>query len=197
MTMYENEFVKYKSLNQLAESDGTVIFGGSDDVAIPIGELKQAFALNDSIYNRSCSELSVANAAKMYSECVSELCPDTVLLHIGDADLSDFENNEAGFEIDYRRLISTVRGENRNCRIVIVSLKNYDNNTVVAKMNLLLKSISDSEKCEFEDISQKRTWNVKASSETASFIYEIGFDRPLGIKRPIYNLVRILFCYKG
>ena len=195
--MYEKEIAKYKLLNQLAESDGTVIFGGSEDVSIPLGELKQAFALNDSIYNRSFSGLAVADAAKMYSECVSELCPDTVLLHIGDADLTDFEKNESGFETDYRALIGTIKEKNKNCRIVIVSLKNYDDHALVSKMNQQLKTIADSEKCEFEDISQKRAWNVKASSETASFIYEIGFDSPLNIKRPIYNLVRILFCYEG
>ena len=41
--MIENEIAKYKSLNQLAEADGTVIFGGNNDVNIPLGELKQAF----------------------------------------------------------------------------------------------------------------------------------------------------------
>ncbi len=195
--MIENEIAKYKSLNQLAEADGTVIFGTSSDVNIPLGELKQAFALNDSIYNRSFSRLTVADAARAYSECVAELCPDTVLLHIGDADVASFDGNGATFEANYRDLIATIREKNKGCRIVIVSLKNYDNNATVANINKLLCEIADSEKCEFEDISTKQKWNVKESSETASFIYDIGFVRPLNIKRPIYNLVRILFCYEG
>jgi lysophospholipase L1-like esterase len=195
--MIENEIAKYKSLNQLAEADGTVIFGGNNDVNIPLGELKQAFALNDSIYNRSFSELSAADAARVYGECVAELCPDTVLLHIGETNVSDFAGNEPAFEENYRTLIGTIREKNKDCRIVIVSLKNYDNDITVAEINKLLCEIADSEKCEFEDISAKRSWNVKESSETASFIYDIGFVRPLNIKRPIYNLVRILFCYEG
>ena len=40
--MFEKKIAKYKSLNQLAEADGTVIFGTSSDVNIPLGELKQA-----------------------------------------------------------------------------------------------------------------------------------------------------------
>jgi hypothetical protein len=195
--MIENEIAKYKSLNQLAEADGTVIFGGNNDVNIPLGELKQAFALNDSIYNRSFSDLSVANAARVYGECVAELCPDTVIVHIGGADVSDFGDKETEFEENYRTLIGTIREKNKDCRIVIVSLKNYDNDITVAEINKLLCEIADSEKCEFEDISAKRSWNVKESSETASFIYDIGFVRPLNTKRPIYNLVRILFCYEG
>ena len=195
--MFDAQIAKYRSLNQLAEADGTVIFGTSSDVNIPLGELKQAFALNDSIYNRSFSQLSVADAAKVYGECVAELCPDTVLLHIGETDVSDFAGNESAFEEAYRDLIGTIREKNKDCRIVIVSLKNYDNDITVAEINKLLCEIADSEKCEFEDISTKQKWNVKGSSETASFIYDIGFVRPLNIKRPIYNLVRILFCYEG
>lgn len=195
--MFEEKIAKYKFLNQLAEADGTVIFGTSSDVHIPLGELKQAFALSGSIYNRSFSELSAADAATIYSECVAELSPDTVLVHIGDADVYDFDGKEPAFEENYRTLIGTIREKNKDCRIVIVSLKNYDNDITVAEINKLLGEIADSEKCEFEDISEKREWNAKESSETASFIYDIGFVRPLNIKRPIYNLVRILFCYEG
>ena len=195
--MFEKKIAKYKSLNQLAEADGTVIFGTSSDVNIPLGELKQAFALSDSIYNRSFSELSIADAAKIYRECVAELCPDTVIVHIGDADVSDFGGKETAFEENYRALIGTIREKNKGCRIVIVALKNYDNNSTVAEINKLLGEIANSEKCEFEDISAKRVWNAKESSEATSFLYNIGFVRPLNIKRPLYNLVRILFCYEG
>ena len=196
--MIENEIAKYKSLNQLAEADGTVIFGGNNDVNIPLGELKQAFALNDSIYNRSFSDLSVVDAEKVYGECISELCPDTVLLHIGESDVSDFDGKKTTFEASYRTLIGTIREKNMECRIVIVALKmkNYDNNSTVVEINKLLKKIADSEKCEFEDISVKQAWNAKGSGEITSFLYDVGFVRPLNIKRPIYNLVRILFCYE-
>ena len=195
--MFEAEIAKYKSLNQLAESDGIVIFGGAEDVNIPLGELKQAFALSDHIYNRSIAGLSATDAARVYDECVKELCPETVLLHIGEADVPSFDGNEAAFEEGCRTLIGTIRAKNKRTRIVVVSLKNYENDAVIAKLNKSLAYIADSEKCEFEDISAKRVWNTKENREVTSFLYEIGFDRPLSIKRPIYNLVRILFCYEG
>lgn len=195
--MLKNEVAKHKYLNHLAEANGIVIFGGKDDVHIPLCELKQAFALNDSIYNRSFSELLVADATKVYCECIGELCPDTILLHIGDVDVSELKGKEATFKKNYITLINTIRENNADCRIIIVSLKNYDNNITVDNMNRILKEIADDEKCEFEDISTKRNCNVKKRSEVTSFIYDIGFDRPLNIKRPIYNLVRILFCYAG
>ena len=195
--MFEAEIAKFKSLNQLAESDGIVIFGGAEDVNIPLGELKQAFALSDHIYNRSIAGLSATDAARVYDECVKELCPETVLLHIGETDLQSFDGNEAAFEEGCRTLIRTIRAKNKRTRIVVVSLKNYENDAAIAKLNKSLAYIADSEKCEFEDISAKRVWNAKENREVTSFLYEIGFDSPLSIKRPIYNLVRILFCYEG
>ena len=195
--MYEKEVMKYKSLNQLAESDGIVIFGGSPDVDIPLGELKQAFALNTSIYNRSFTGLVVDDASKAFQECIAELCPDTVLLHIGDADVLGFDGNEDAFEAGYRTLIGTIKAKAKNCRTVIVSQKNYDNHPSVARMNACLKHIADTEKCEFQDISETHAENIKEKSELMSFLHDIGFDSPLHIKRPIYDLVRILFCYEG
>ncbi len=190
--MLNHEVLKYQSLNRLAESDGTVIFGGSDDVNIPLGELKQAFSLTENIYNRSFTGLTVKDATNLFHQCIAELCPDTLLLHIGEADVSDFD--ETAFETDYRELIKSITSQNKSCRVVIVSLKNYGHNATVEQMNHLLKKIADCEKCEFEDISAKREWNVKKSGEVTSFLYEIGFDTPLKVKRPLYNLVRILFC---
>ena len=195
--MFEAEIAKYKALNQLAESDGIVIFGGAEDVGIPLGELKQAFALNGNIYNRSIAGLSATDAAGVYDECIKELCPETVLLHIGEADVQSFDGNEAAFEKGCRTLIGAIRAKNKRTRIVVVSLKNYENDAVIAKINKSLSYIADSEKCAFEDISAKRIWNAKEKRNVTSFLYEIGFDHPLNIKRPIYNLVRILFCYEG
>ena len=195
--MYEKEILKYKSLNRLAESDGIVIFGGSQDISIPLGELKQAFALNNNIYNRSFTGLAAADAAKLFRECIAELCPDTVLLHIGDTDLPTFDGSKSAFESDFRTLIGTIREKNEHCRMVIVSQKNYDNNPIVTGMNALLKHIADTEECGFEDISAKYGRNVKNKSELMSFLYDIGFDSPLNIRRPVYDLVRILFSYEG
>ena len=195
--MYQKLTQKYNVLNQLAEADGTVIFGTGKDVEIPLGELKQAFAIKDCIYNRSFPNLSIMDASRYYRECVSELFPNTVLLHIGEADAVAFSGNEDAFDKAYVELIDTIRSNNKDCRIVIVSQKNHTNDAMVSDMNCLLRDIAADEKCEFEDISAKCSWDIKECSKTSSFLYEIGFDRPLHIKRPIYNLVRILFCYEG
>ena len=97
--MLKNEIKKYQVLNKLADLNGTVIFGGTEDREIPLCELKQAFELDSKLYNRSIAELSIENALEIYDACVAPLQPECILLHIGDADLKTFEENPQEFYV--------------------------------------------------------------------------------------------------
>ena len=194
--MVENEIKKYQALNELADSNGTVIFGGSEDLQIPLCELKQAFELNSKLYNRSISGLSILNAPELYDTCIAPLCPEYILLHIGDADLELFQKSPSDFNQKYRELIQHIKASGANCNIAIISLKNYNEDTAIADLNKNLKYIAESEQCEYMDISTKRVWNPKQTKDVVSFVYATGFVRPLKKKRPIYDLVKILFCYE-
>ncbi len=191
--MLNTEIEKYKSLNKLAEQNGTVIFGGNTDVDLPLCELKQAFSLNDNFYNRSISGVSVENAADIYTACIAELNPQTVLLHIGEADIELFKSSAAEFEHKFRELIGRIRTDNRECSIAVISLKNYANDDNISQINKNLKYIAESEQCEYCDISAKKVWNPHKTKEVVSFIYTLGL--PLGNKRPLYDLAKILFCF--
>jgi len=39
-------------------------------------------------------------------------------------------------------------------------------------------------------------WNPKQTKEVVSFLYSIGFVRPLKQKRPLQDVAKILFCYE-
>ena len=73
----------------------------------------------------------------------------------------------------------------------LYSAKQYGIPSSVSVAPLLY--ISDSEHCEFVDISNGNNWNPKTSMETSSFLYSMGFVRPLSVKRPVYNLVRAIY----
>ncbi|MGM9684472.1 MAG: hypothetical protein ACI3XQ_12820 [Eubacteriales bacterium] len=171
-----------------------MIFGGKEDLNIPIGELKQAFPIEQEIFNRSVEGLSVTNAVDIYDKCVLPLAPETVLIHIGEADIKLFENDSAAFDNKYRELIAHIRTGNKDCRIVAVSLKNYADNPLISEINRHLTYLADSERCEYCDISVKKLWNPKSTKDAISFVYSTGFVHPLKSKRPIYDLVKILFC---
>ena len=194
--MLENEIKKYQALNKLAACGGTVIFGGTEELEIPLCELKQAFELNSDLYNRSIPELSIHTALEIYDSCIAPLYPDTILLHIGAADLKSFDENVSDFDQKYLELIQHIKASNPKCNIVIISLKNYEEAEIVSKLNKHLKYTAQSEQCEYVDISTKRVWNTQQTKDIVSFVYSTGFVRPLKKKRPAYDLVKILFCYE-
>ena len=192
--MREQEIKKYKALNELAEQNGIVIFGGAEDASIPLCELRQAFGIKENCYNRSFENLTINEACDIYAECIAELSPETILLHIDDID--GFKSSADKFTDDYRRLIAQIKEGNKKCRIGIVSAKNYDRNNDITESNKQLKYIADSEKCNFCDISEKRVRNARQTKDIVSFVYNIGFVHPLKNKRPLNDLVKVLFCFK-
>lgn len=195
--MRNSELQKYTRLNELSEPKGIVIFGGSEDISLPIGEIKQAFAIEEKIYNRSYEQLSVREALDVYKKSVVILKPDTIFLHLGSADKELFAENTAVFDQHYRELINYIRKQNEKCHIVIVSLQNHEKNSKIENLNEHLKYISDSERCTYGDIADKKVWNPKSTMDAVSFVYSIGFVRPLKNKRPIYDLLKMLFCYEA
>ena len=188
------EVRKYQKLNELAETNGIVVFGGREDMNIFLGELRQAFAIEQKMYNRSIAGLSVKDAVAVYDECVAPITPETVLIHIGEADRKFFEEHPSEFDNKYRELLSHIKSQNKKCRIAVISLRNYESNPQIEEINKHLKYIADFEKCEYGNIANKKVWNPKSTMNAVSFVYDIGFIRPLKNKRPLYDLVKILFC---
>ena len=192
--MKETEILKYQKLNELAQTGGIVILGGSEDLNIPLCEIRQAFEMEENLYNRSFMDFSVTDSVVAYDACVSALKPETILLHVGQMDLDMLQQKAAEFDSQYRSLINHIRAQNKHCRIAIVSLRNYENDPVIANMNTHLKYIADMEHCEYGDIASRRVWNPKATLDAANFVRNIGFMRTLKVERSIFDLTKMLFC---
>lgn len=191
----ESVIKTYRSLNSLAATGGVVIFGGAKDRLIPLGELKETFDLQYTFNNRSVPGLCLANAENTYDQCVASLAPQGIYLHIGDADIALFTENAAGFDERYCHLVQHIRSLDQKCRIAIVSLKNPDNEPVITELNKHLAVIAQNKNCEFCDIAKQQVWNPKQTKEVVSFLYSVGFVRPLMQKRPLQDIAKILFCY--
>lgn len=191
----ESVIKTYRSLNSLATTGGFVIFGGAEDRVIPLGELKETFDLQYTFNNRSVPGLCLANAENTYDQCVASLAPQGIYLHIGDADIALFTENAAGFDERYCHLVQHIRSLDQKCRIAIVSLKNPDNEPVITELNKHLAVIAQNKNCEFCDIAKQQVWNPKQTKEVVSFLYSVGFVRPLMQKRPLQDIAKILFCY--
>jgi len=188
----EKQIKLYRSLNALANVGSCVIFGGTEDRTIPLGELKETFELQGSYYNRSFDGLRISNAKELFDRCVAPLAPGEVYIHIGQNDLHE---DPAVFAQKYSELVQHIRSTDKKCGIVIVGLKNPDNDPAVEQLNKHLEVIARNERCDFCDIAKQRVWNPKQAKEVVSFLYSIGFVRPLKQKRPLQDIARILFCY--
>lgn len=189
------ELKVYNKLNELAEEGGIVIFGCGEDKYIPTCELRQAFAIEQMVYNRSFEDLSVRNALNAYKESVTSLNAETVLIHIGGSDVAFFNDDAAAFDDKYRELIVYIKGQNKKCRIAVVSMKNRDDDPQIEELNKHLKNIAESEGCEYGDVAKKKVWNPKATMEAVSFVYSLGFVHPLKNQRPVFDLVKVFFSY--
>ena len=61
-------------------------------------------------------------------------------------------------------------------------------------MNRHLRYITESERCEYGDITTRRVWNPRETQSVASFVYSLGFVRPLRNRHPLGDLLKVLFC---
>lgn len=181
--------MQYSRLNQLADLGGIVILGGSADLQLPLGELQQAFSLEQKLYNRSVAGLTLADAVGVYETWVAPLAPEAVLLHLGADDRALFARDQAAFENAYRALIACIRSRDPGCRVALVSLREPDSDG----LNRCLKDLAATERCAFGDISTRRVWNPKSTRDTASFLYSLGFVRPLNNRRPLEDLVGLIY----
>ena len=71
--MRTEEIKNYSNLNTLAEQGGIVIYDCGEDKDIPTCEIRQAFAIESKIYNRSFDNLSITEAVSLYEKVVAPL----------------------------------------------------------------------------------------------------------------------------
>ncbi len=193
MDLYKNEINRYQTLNQFAVKGGIAILGGSADLNIPVGELKESFGLNANIYNRSVANLKLSDAASVYDACVASLAPSTVALRLGEADVELFEKNSDEFVRLYSETIAHIRSLDSKIEIAIVALDNSNNSAAVDAMNKRLEALAESERCEYENVNDFAFGaNAKGS---ASFVYSTGFVSQLSSHLPMRRLAKILYGY--
>lgn len=177
------------------ENEAVILFGGSADKEIPVAEIAQSYDFNFPMYNRSFHGLSLRDAKKAFSEKIEVMNPEAVILHIGSDDMDLFKKNSAEFDIKYIDLISYIKKENKKRRVALISNLDPTNGHCFDEMNRHIKAIADSEHCTFVDIENAKLWNPESTKELMSFMYNIGFDQPLNVKKPLADISEILYSW--
>ncbi len=164
MKTYEKELINYNNLNNIAKRNCVVLFGSSFLKNIPVSELIQTFDLDCSMYNRSFTDLSVFDAAKLLNECVLPLLPRKIMIGLGETDLErGYKTIPEIIEV-YGELINTIRSADKHCKIAVVSVCSNSGDLKPEELNKELKLLAHKKKCDYADI----TPSVKSS---ASGIY--------------------------
>ena len=183
--------MNFKELNGLAKKNQVILLGGSLDKEIPVTELGQAFSFNFELYNRSAQALSIKEAKDYFEENVSALKPEGIILHLGDNDISAFQNDSNAFDKNYLDLINAIKACNKKCRIALVSVNNPKADKMTASLNAHIKAIAASEKCEFINLDNAKLWNPKANLAASSFARNMG----LSVRKPLSDVAEILYSY--
>lgn len=190
----EQRISRYEILNEWAQPGGVVILGGEQDRGLPLCELKQAFELEEVVYNRSVTGLSVENVAAIFDRCAAPLKPEVLLLHIGKADGALFEQKPSYFGHKLRLLLQHIKAVDASCQIGLISLC-PEEDPVFRSMNRHLAAIAQTERCEFCQIPKTDVWNLRHTKNVISFVYSTGFVHPLNARRPMYDLAKLLFQF--
>ena len=176
-----------------SDGESVVLLGGSLDKEIPVAEVAQSFNFNFKMYNRSKYGLSLKDARKTYLESVEPMNPEAVIIHLGKEDVEMFKNNSADFDVKYLELLSSIRHQNKDRRIALVSLE--EESKVKVEMNRHIKAIAESEKCEFVNMDRAKLWDTEKTKEVTAFMYELGFDSQLKVKKPLGDISKVLYSY--
>lgn len=176
-----------------SDGESVVLLGGSLDKEIPVAEVAQSFNFNFKMYNRSKYGLSLKDARKTYLELVEPMNPEAVIIHLGKEDVEMFKNNSADFDVKYLELLSSIRHQNKDRRIALVSLE--EESKVEVEMNRHIKAIAESEKCEFVNMDRAKLWDTEKTKEVTAFMYELGFDSQLKVKKPLGDISKVLYSY--
>ena len=186
--------VKVMAVNNKA-SDSVVLFGSNADKEIPVAEIAESYDFNFKMYNRSSYNLSLKDAKKVFADKVEPLNPEAVIIHIGAEDYDLFKKSSAEFDIKYIDLIASVKAADKSRRVALVSNLDAAGRLSFDEMNRHIKAIAESEQCVFVDINDARLWKHDEAKELMSFMYDVGFDQPLNVKKPLGDISEIMYSY--
>jgi len=175
--VYEREAEEYMELNDIAEKNleenGVVIMGSTFAKEMPVGELVQSFELDYNVYNRSFTDLSIADSKELFSACAQTLEPAKIILQLGETDLERGFKSVPELIKEYTALVKDIKKRNRFSDVVIVSVCENANGIQPAEFNAQLEKMADELGCKYADITEAAKDNmpsVKAFSLLRRFM---------------------------
>ena len=162
----EKSFVENKN--------AVILFGGSLDKNIPVADLSREYNFNFDIYNKSCENITLPAALEYFKENIAKMIPEGIIIHLGENDISLFQNDSAAFDNYYLTLLDEIKAVNKDCRIALISINNPAGNKNLALMNAHINAIAQTEKAVFINLENAKLWNPEATKAANEFAYAMG-----------------------
>lgn len=179
----EKSFVENKN--------AVILFGGSLDKNIPVADLSREYNFNYDIYNKSCENITLPAALEYFKENIAKMIPEGIIIHLGENDISLFQNDSAAFDNYYLTLLDEIKAVNKDCRIALISINNPAGNKNLALMNAHINAIAQTEKAVFINLENAKLWNPEATKAANEFAYAMG----LKIRKPLRDVAEIFYSY--
>lgn len=179
----EKSFVENKN--------AVILFGGSLDKNIPVADLSREYNFNFDIYNKSCENITLPAALEYFKKNIAKMIPEGIIIHLGENDISLFQNDSAAFDNYYLTLLDEIKAVNKDCRIALISINNPAGNKNLALMNAHINAIAQTEKAVFINLENAKLWNPEATKAANEFAYAMG----LKIRKPLRDVSEIFYSY--
>ena len=179
----EKSFVENKN--------AVILFGGSLDKNIPVADLSREYNFNFDIYNKSCENITLPAALEYFKENIAKMIPEGIIIHLGENDISLFQNDSAAFDNYYLTLLDEIKAVNKDCRIALISINNPAGNKNLALMNAHINAIAQTEKAVYINLENAKLWNPEATKAANEFAYAMG----LKIRKPLRDVAEIFYSY--
>lgn len=188
---YSLDEVINKKATVTEKKNAVILMGGKADKQIPVSKLAKDFNFNFDIYNKSTENLTISNALEYFKQNISQMLPEGIMIHLGDEDVSFFQNDSAAFDNYYLTLIDEIKAVNKHCRIALLSVYNPDGNKSISLMNAHINAIAQTQNADYINLENAKLWNPQATKAASDFAYSMG----LRIRKPLRDIAEILYSY--
>ena len=148
MSAYSKELSKYSQMNEVSSTNGIVFFGSTSFNEMPLTELARDYDIDEKVYNRSISGLTIADVDSVLDDCVLNLSPKKVFISIGEEDIEKESFNEKEFLAKYEWMLYTIH-DKCDAQIYIVSI--LSRMSIASRINERLSKLAKESGCTYID----------------------------------------------
>lgn len=148
MNTFSKELSRFSQMNEVSSTNGVVFFGSTSFNEMPLAELSRDYDLEEKVYNRSISGLTIADVDPVLDDCVLNLSPKKVFISIGEEDVEKESFNEKEFLAKYEWMLYSIH-DKCDAQIYIVSV--LSRMAIASRINERLSKLAKETGCTYID----------------------------------------------